>query len=86
MSLIDGVFDESPPWREVPSPWDPFGVLSVFLLWPVGLLLSGLMWKGALLMAIVSAKRAPDPASLLSGTIHFRLEVDVIRFLLSACF
>jgi hypothetical protein len=38
------------------------------------------MWKGALLMAIVSAKRALDPASLLSGTNHFRLEVDVIRF------
>jgi hypothetical protein len=80
MSLTDGVFGESPPWREVLSPWGPFGVLSVFHLWPVGLPLSGLMWKGALLMALVSAKRALDPASLLSGTNHFQLEVDVIRF------
>jgi hypothetical protein len=61
---MDGVFYESPPWQEVPSPWDRFGVLSVFHLWPVDLPLSGLMWKGALLMTIVSAKRALDPASL----------------------
>jgi hypothetical protein len=58
----------------------PLRILCVFHLWPVGPPLSGLMWKGALPMAIVSAKRALDPASLLSGTNHFRLEVEVIRF------
>jgi hypothetical protein len=31
-------------------------------------------------MAIVSAKRALELASLLSGTNHFWLEVDIIHF------
>jgi hypothetical protein len=34
-------------------------------------------------MAIVTAKRAHELASLLSDTNHFRLEDDVIRFTLS---
>jgi hypothetical protein len=75
--LMDGVFDERPP---VPTLWDPLKVLRVFQHWPVDLSLSGLMRKGTLLMAIVTAKRALELASLLSDTNHFRLEVDVIRF------
>jgi hypothetical protein len=77
---MDGVFDERPPRRKVPTLWDPLKVPSVFHHWPVNLPLSGLMRKGALLMAIVTAKRTLELASLLSGTNHFRLEVDVIRF------
>jgi hypothetical protein len=38
------------------------------------------MRKGALLMAIVTAKRAHKLASLLSDTNHFRSEDGIIRF------
>jgi hypothetical protein len=51
-----------------------FGILKVFSVfqhWPVNLSLSSLMQKGAFLMAIVTAKRAHELASLLSDANHF---------------
>jgi hypothetical protein len=86
--LMDGVFNERPPRRKIPTLWDPLKVLSVFQHWPVDFPLSSLMRKGAFLMAIVTAKRAHELASLLSNKLasllsdanHFRWEDDVIRF------
>jgi hypothetical protein len=72
--LMGGVSNERPPRRNAPTLWDPLNVLSVDLP------LSSLMRKGAFLMAIVTAKRAHELASLLSDANHFRWEGDVIRF------
>jgi hypothetical protein len=78
--LMGGVFNKRPPRPEAPALWDPLKVLSVFQDWPVVLPLSSLMRKGAFLMAIVTAKRAHELASLLSDANHFRWEGDAIRF------
>jgi hypothetical protein len=77
---MSGVFNERPPRRDALTLWDPLKVFSVFQHWPVDLPLSSLMRKGAFLMAIATAKRAHELASLLSDATHFRWEGDVIRF------
>jgi hypothetical protein len=81
--LMGGVFNKRPPRREAPTLWDPLKVLSVFQHWPVDLPLSSLMRKGAFLMAIATAKRVHELASLLSDTNHFRWEGDAICFTLT---
>jgi hypothetical protein len=70
--LMSGVFNERPPRRDAPMLWDPLKVFSVFQHWPVDLPFSSLMRKGAFLMAIATAKRAHESASLLSNANHFR--------------
>jgi hypothetical protein len=77
---MSGVFNERPPCRDALTLWDPLKVFSVFQHWPVDLPPSSLMQKGAFLMAIATAKRAHELASLLSDANHFRWEGDVIRF------
>jgi hypothetical protein len=78
--LMSEVFNERPPRRDAPTLRDPLKVFSVFQHWPVDLLVSSLMRKGAFLMTIATAKRVHELASLLSDGKHFRWEDDAIRF------
>jgi hypothetical protein len=78
--LMSGVFNKRPSRRAAPALWDPLKVLSVFQHWPVNLPLSSLMWKGAFLIAIVTAKKPSELVALLCDDNHFRREGENLRF------
>jgi hypothetical protein len=78
--LMRGVFKERPSRWADPAPWDPLKVLDIFQHWPVDLLLSKLMQKGAFLMALTTTKRAAKLVALLCDDTHFRWEGDNLCF------
>ena len=82
--LIKGIFHQRPPQRRVYQPWDVGKVLAVFSAWTPPLNFKQLQRKAAFLIAMASARRPSELASLRCSPAFMSRSTTGVRFIPSA--
>ena len=82
--LIKGIFHQRPPQRRVYQPWDVGKVLAVFSSWSSPLDFKQLQRKTAFLIAMATARRPSELASLRCSPAFMSRSSAGVRFIPSA--
>ena len=79
--LVKGVFQRRPPTRRLYQSWDVGAVFAVFAEWNLPLDFSQIQRKAAFLLAVASARRPSELASLRCSAAFMIIGGDRVRFL-----